>query len=177
MKNLAAVVLRLCWLAIAKAAVASELDGELRVYPSGSILSTAVDLPIDAHDWIALSIAYEFAERGSHGKHQDENGGGLGFGASYEHDFARYRRGWFVGGRFEIFQLGLDWSDPGRSGRSDVTVLQPTLRAGYGWRFDEGKYGLQLALSLGDEINVRTRCEDVGDGAILLGGAAFTFQP
>lgn len=175
MKNLrlGLVVLGLC--IVTRPVAAAGLGGEFRLYPSGAIASASVELPIGARDQVSPSLSYEFAERGNNGEHDEEHGGGVGIGAGVDHYFAARGGGWFVGGRLEVFFLDIDWSDPGRSGSSKVRVLQPTVSGGYGWRLSN-RYALQCALSLGDEINIRTRGEKVGDGAILLAGVAFSFR-
>ena len=165
---------------VATPAAAADFGAEFRLYPSGQILTGKVDFPLDGGLWLSGSAGYDFADRGDHGEHRDERGGGGGVGATLDWYFDKARgrqRGWFVGLRSELYFLDIDWRDPGRSGRSDVTVFQPTARGGYGWEFDSGHYGLQLAADLGAEINLRTRGEKVGEGAILLGGVAFTFRP
>lgn len=159
---------------------AADFGGEFRLYPSGEILTGKVDFPLDHGLWLSASAGYDFAQRGDNGEHDDEKGGGGGIGATLDWylDKARgHQRGWFVGARTELYFLSIDWRDPGRSGSSDITVFQPTARGGYAWEFQGGRYGLQLAGSLGAEINVHTRGEDVGEGAIALAGIAFTFRP
>jgi hypothetical protein len=161
-------------------AAALDFGGEVRRYPSGVIVGGKFDVPLDAGLWLSGSASYDFADRGNNGEHQDESGGGGGIGATLDWYLDQQRglqEGWFVGVRTEVFFLNIDWNDPGRSGSTDVTVFQPTARGGYAWAFDHGHYGLQLGASLGAEINVKTNGEKVGEGAILLGGAAFTFQP
>lgn len=66
----------------------------------------------------------------------------------------------------------LGGSNPLRRGRTDLIVWQPTARVGYAWRFANGRTRIEAAMSLGGEINVRTRGERVGQGLIVLGGIA-----
>ena len=150
---------------------------EFRGYPSGEIISGFLGTELGNDYYGSASISYNFAQRGNNGKHDDENGGGVGGGVTVDKYFRAHQLGWFVGGRAELFGLSIDYRNPGVSGTSDILVFQPTARAGYAWAFDNGRYGLQLGLSLGAEINVHTKGEKVGDGAIVLGGVAFTFRP
>lgn len=151
--------------------------GEIRGYPSGAILSAGLGRGFGDNYYASAHGAYNFVDRGSNGEFQNEDGGGFGFGATVDKFFQPGQTGWFVGGRAELFFLEIDYRDPGVSGSSDITVFQPTARAGYGWQFAGGKYGLVAALSLGAEINVATDGPEVGEGAIVLGGLAFTFKP
>lgn len=106
------------------------------------------------------------------GKHQNESGDGYGIGIEARRFHATTRSAWFSGARVELFKLDIDWKDPGhRSGNTDITVLQPTGRLGY--RF--AKAGLELSGNLGAEINLRTKGEQVGEGAIVLAGLAYRF--
>lgn len=151
--------------------------GEFRGFPSGEIISGGIGTALSNNYYASAHVAYEFAQRGNNGEHDDENGGGIGGGVTLDKYFRRGQVGWFVGGRAEVLFLNIDFKNPGVRGSSDTTVFQPTARAGYAWAFDHGRYGLQLGLSLGAEINVHTRGEKVGDGAIVLGGVAFSFRP
>ncbi len=152
-------------------------NGEIRGYPSGAILSAGLGSGFGDHYYAAAHAAYNFVDRGSNGKFDNEDGGGFGFGITLDKFFQPAQTGWFVGGRAELFFLNIDYRDPGVSGSSDITVFQPTARGGYGWQFAGGQYGLVAALSLGAEINVSTDGRKVGEGAIVLGGLAFTFKP
>lgn len=141
---------------------------EWRAYPAGSIVN--LDQPVATHagwQW-SLLAGYDFARRGDAGRHQDEFGGGPGVGVA-----ARYpgrAATWFWGGRLELFQLYIDWRDPGgRTGNSEVTVLQPSLQLGY--RIPAvTAVDLSIAAHVGVEVNLETRGEPVGEGAIGLLG-------
>lgn len=152
-------------------------SGEVRGYPSGAIVSGGLGRSFGDHWYGSAHAAYNVVERGDNGRFDNEEGGGFGFGATVDKYFQLGQNGWFVGGRAELFFLDIDYRDPGRNGSSDVTVFQPTARAGYGWNFAGGHYGLTAALSLGAEINVATAGAAVGEGAVVLGGLAFTFRP
>ena len=151
--------------------------GEVRGYPSGAILSAGLGRGFCDHRYASAHAAYNVVDRGSNGEFQNEEGGGFGGGITVDKYFQPGQNGWFVGGRAELFFLDIDYRDPGVRGSSDTTTFQPTARGGYGWSFAGGQYGLTAALSLGAEINVHTRGAEVGEGAIVLGGLAFTFKP
>ncbi len=152
-------------------------SGEVRAYPSGVIVSAALGKSFSDNWYGALHGAYNFVDRGDNGEFDNEDGGGFGIGGTVDKYFQPGQNGWFLGARAELFFLEIDYRDPGIRGTSDITVFQPTARAGYGWTFGGGHYGLTAALSLGAEINVDTRGAEVGEGAIVLGGLAFTFKP
>ena len=83
-----------------------------------------------------------------------------------------------IGARTDLWFLDIDWSDAGgtRVGMTEVTVLQPTARAGYAWLLSGDRLRLNATLALGAEINIQTRGEDVGEGVILLGGFGLSYR-
>lgn len=164
------------WLALiatlcaAPLAQAVEGTAELRLYPAGGIASVGALWPQGSQNEVGISVLYNRAERGDAGRHDEESGDGFGLGIEARRFTASHRKAWFYGARVELFQLDIDWRDTGRGqGQSDITVLQPTLRGGY--RFAGS--GLELAASLGAEINLETEGERVGEGAIGLLGIAY----
>ena len=83
---------------------------------------------------------------------------------------------WFLGVRNDFWFNSLDWRDqigqPNEvNGSTNITVVQPTLEGGLGFSLGE-KWGIFPSISFGYEINVVTRGEEVGQGAILLLGVS-----
>lgn len=157
-------------------APAAEPSVELRAYPAGAIVSAGLHWPIDARSEWGASLLYNRAERGDAGEHEDESGDGFGVGVEARRFHGAARSGWFYGLRAELFQLDIDWRDPGTTGSSEITVLQPTARLGYRLAPLSSSLSLELAASLGAEINLETDGEEVGEGAIGLVGVALRFQ-
>jgi hypothetical protein len=151
---------------------------ELQAYPAGLIGGLRVDLGVPRGFLLYLTGAYNFTDRRDLGEHDQEEGGGYGAGAGAEKWFRRGNRGWYLGARTEVWQLRIDWQDrnPPRSGRTRVTVVQPTVRAGHAWLMDDGRIRFQAGLAVGAEVNARTRGEAVGEGAILLGTVSLTLR-
>ena len=56
------------------------------------------------------------------------------------------------------------------SGNTDIIVIQPTLEVGYLFLPFDSNLHISPTVSFGYEVNVRTRGEPVGEGAILLLG-------
>ena len=141
---------------------------ELRLYPVGQIVSAGLILPLDARTEWGATVLYNRARRGDDGRRADESGDGFGIGVELSRFWRREPKGWFYSVRAELLRLDIDWRDPGRAGDSTITVLQPTLRLGY--RTNPFFQGLRasVAANAGAEINVATRGEKVGEGAIGL---------
>ena len=149
--------------------------GELRVYPSGLILGAGWRQPLGLRDEGQVTLLYNRARRGSNGRHEDERGDGAGIGLAWEHYFRDGRLGWSMHGSADLSALRIDYRDGATTGRSDITVLQPAIGAGYTFASGDDRWRWKLGASVGAEINVRTRGSKVGDGAILLIG--FSVSP
>ena len=133
----AGLLLALC----AASAVAAEAGGpvgELRVYPSGLILGAGWRQPLGLHDEGQATLLYHRARRGANGRHEDERGNGAGIGLAWEHFFRGGRLGWSVEGRADLSALRIDYRDGASTGRSDISVLRPTIGAGYSFASEDG---------------------------------------
>lgn len=148
--------------------LAATPTAELRIYPTGQIISAGLSWPLDAQTEWGTSVLYNRARRGDAGRHENESGEGFGLGLEWSRFFKPAPRGWFYGARAELLRLDIDWRDPGRAGDSSVTVVQPTLRLGYRTRPFFRNLSATVAANAGAEINVTTRGEPVGEGAIGL---------
>ncbi len=151
---------------------------DAQAYPAGAILALHVAAPLSDHDLAFVRAGYNATDRQNFGKHDEEQGGGPGMGLGYRHYFSQHFTGWFAGARVDLWALEIDWKDQNggapRQGSSDVLVFQPTLEVGYGFALGQSGWRLDLTFSLGAEINLATEGEQVGEGAILLGGAALS---
>jgi hypothetical protein len=144
---------------------------ELQVYPAGVILSLKAVLEVNDTNGLELMAGYNRTNRRGWGIHASERGGGPGLSAAWRTETGS----WYAGVRADLWRLDIDWRQPDPanlrgSGTSTVFVLQPTFRAGYSLPFRG--HDLDIGAALGREINVRTRGEPVGEGAILLFGVA-----
>lgn len=154
-------------------AQAGTLGPELRAYPAGLIPGLRGEVSLGETDLILLHAGYNATDRHDWGEHAEESGGGGGLGLGWLHRLGSASGGWVLGARVDYWQLEIDWEDPGRSGRSDVDVLQPAAVGAY--RRVSGRWQLEASLSIGREINLSTDGEDVGEGWILLAGLGALF--
>ena len=60
-------------------------------------------------------------------------------------------------------------------GNTDITVLQPTVAAGYDFLLKGEKIKLGVFVAAGYEVNIVTSGEEVGEGGISIIGASFAF--
>ena len=156
---------------------ADRVGAEVQAYPAGLITAAHVERPVDEHVVVTGRFGWNETDRRDWGEHDAEEGGGGGGGLGFRRFWADDFHGWFFGARFDVWWLEIDWRDRRggvpETGTTDVVVVQPTAELGYGFDVGNG-WRLDVSLSLGAEINVDTDGEDVGEGAILLGGITLT---
>ncbi|QDV07324.1 hypothetical protein Poly30_28470 [Planctomycetes bacterium Poly30] len=166
-------------LALSACASTSEPTGplqtgvEIQAYPAGIIPALHFRKTVSDRDVITARLGTNITDRRDWGEHDDESGsgfgGGLGWRRSLNHPSPLTESGFHYGARLDLWNLNIDWKDPGRSGSTDILVLQPSAEFGYGWTHPSlGRF--ETTLGLGVEINVDTDGEDVGEGPILLFG-------
>lgn len=136
---------------------------DLQAYPAGGQALAVWAQPFSpTQRWLAYA-GVNVARRWSWGRHDDERGWGPGLGLGW---LWQAPVGWLLGARVEAWDLQIDWRDASRQGSTRSVVLQPSVELG--WRFPQQRWGAcETALSLGQEINVSTDGEEVGQGPIL----------
>lgn len=161
----------------AQAQATEHIGLELQVYPAGVILGIRGGLIFDRHQELNLRLGYNIARRGDFGEHDNEEGGGPGFSVGYRYHFKDNLEDLFIGARTDIWFLDIDWRDdqPLRTGSTDITIIQPTLETGYDL-LKRSDWTLAPTVSFGYEFNIKTEGEEVGEGAILLGGVNATYS-
>ena len=150
----------------------------LQAYPAGIIVAGRASFPIRSRSTLTVYGGYNLTDRQDFGEHDNEEGGGPGFGVAW-HRYLRARyQGLRFGLRTDLWFLEIDWDDDAgpRSGTTDITVLQPTGQVGYSRTVSQGRLLLEATVSLGLEINIDTQGEPVGEGAILLGGISIAYR-
>lgn len=122
-----------------------------------------------------LRLGYNLARIQDFGKHDNEEGGGLGINVGYRHYLKEDRKGWFYEGKTSVWFMNIDWRDdiPLRTGSTYITVLQPTAVVGYAFKLSES-FSLNTYAGFGYEINIISSGEDVGEGGISLLGFSLT---
>ncbi len=145
---------------------------ELRAYPAGLIPTVRGEWSLAPRTALLVSVGYNATNRRSWGEHDHERGGGPGIGLGLDYTRRHDRLGWRFGVRADLWTLGIHWrEDGGSSGTTRVWVFQPTARVAHAWPIGGG-WAIEGSSALGAELNIRTRGEAVGHGAILLLGVA-----
>ena len=151
-----------------------DISFELQVYPTGVIPGVRFELALDDRQAVHLRLGIQEIDHRDEGVQDDEQGEGAGFTLGYK----RYLRPGLTGLAFsfrtDVWFNSLDWRNnigtpEETSGRTNVTVLQPTVELS--WHRSLGsKYFVTPSAAAGFEINVDTDGEDVGEGFIFLVG-------
>ena len=147
---------------------------ECQVYPTGIIPSINYTMPVGQAGSLEFRVGYNIVDHRDLGVQDDEKGGGFGGSVGYAHPIWK---GFRLGVRADVWFNSIDWKmNPGTimevGGTSEVTVFQPTATLDY--PIPLGSWFLTPRIAFGAEINVQTKGEEVGQGAILLGGIGFS---
>jgi len=147
---------------------------ETQMYPAGLMINARADWPLNKKGLLVAKIGYNIAERQDFGEHDQEDGGGLGLAMGYKYYFKEGFKGLYTEARLSAWFLDIDWrnNSPAAAGNTDITVLQPTLAAGYDFLLKGDKVKLGLFAAVGYEINIVTSGEEVGQGGISIIGAS-----
>ena len=150
----------------------------VQAYPAGVILNGHFAYFYKPNKTIGIYVGYNLTNRRDWGEHDDEQGGGAGAGIAWRHYFKEKDvSGFHAGIRTDIWFLTIDWEqDTGQQGETEVSVLQPTAQVGYSFFPPDRRLAFEVNASLGAEINVLTRGDDVGQGAIFLIGFSMGYQ-
>ncbi|MEZ5038940.1 MAG: DUF3575 domain-containing protein [Saprospiraceae bacterium] len=150
---------------------------EFQAYPTGLIPGLRLEKGFAEQHAVHLRLGYNWLRHQGYGVHEDERGGGLGFTLGYKYYFKEGFERWFLGVKNDIWWNEVDWKDQlgtanEISGTSNITVVQPTLEAGFTLMAGEN-WTFSPSLAFGYEVNVKTKGAPTGEGPIVLLG--FTF--
>lgn len=153
------------------------IGSELQVYPAGIIPGFQFEYYFSEHHSGHVRLGANIANRRDWGKHDDERGEGFGGTIGY-----RYRGHWrgstfSAGLRTDIWDMQIRWQNTTitmgqqstNKGETSILVIQPTLEVGW-WKVLSERWTMGICISNGYEINVKTKGDPVGEGAITLLG-------
>jgi hypothetical protein len=143
----------------------------VELYPAGVIVTARYSRDMPNNSRLLMHLGLNATDRRNWGEHAHEEGSGLGAGIANHWYFRDSRLGPWVGLRLDVWALHIRWQDVGARGKTNVTVLQPTVRAG--WTAPAFNSQVDFSVSFGAEFNVKTTGESVGNGLIGLLGIAF----
>jgi hypothetical protein len=153
---------------------------ETQWYPAGYQLMLAGEYGFTEAHAIEAKLGYNLARRQDFSPYNDlENGGGFGATLGYRYYFGDSNNGLYLGARTDLWALTIDWEDAAQipnAGTTDIIVLQPTAEIGYLYTFEASPIAVGVNAAAGYEINVVTKGEAVGEGAIGLLGVRFRYR-
>lgn len=146
---------------------------EFQAYPTGLIPGIRLERVFAAKKAVHLRLGYQLIDHRDQGKHDDETGTGYGFTLGYKQYLKEGLEGLHLGVRNDLWFNEIDWKQDvdgvTTQGTSNITVVQPTAEAGYSWQLGSD-WLFTTSLAFGFEVNVHTKGEATGEGAILLVG-------
>jgi len=150
----------------------------VQAYPAGVILNGHFAYFYKPNQTVGIYLGYNLTNRRDWGEHDDERGGGAGAGVAWRYYFKEKDiSGFHAGIRTDMWFLTIDWEeDSGEEGETEISVLQPTAQVGYSFFPPDRRLAFEVNASLGAEINVLTRGQSVGEGAIFLVGFTMGYQ-
>jgi len=151
---------------------------EGQVYPAGQMYGLRGEYYLSPKSELNLRVGYNSAFRKDFsGLNDNEQGGGWGFTPGYRYNFASgYLKNFFVGARCDFWWLSIDWRDADNTpttGNTQITVVQPTIDLGYRLHLSKSLKAT-FSVAFGQEINVVTKGDEVGQGGISLIGATLS---
>ncbi len=160
---------------------------ESQAYPAGFINSFRIDYALSDQIQLFARGGMNVTDRRNWGVKDNEEGTGSGFGVGVEVSNSHIKNLslilrsdlWFMDIEWTNFETICPFAPPcfenRFDGESKVTVLQPTLGVGYQIPLF-GSFFIKPSVNVGYEINIYTQGEDVGEGAILLGGIQVGYE-
>ena len=177
-KGFLVLLLTFCSIILVNAQIGTGI--EIQWYPAGYQFMVTGEYGISDNHAIQAKVGYNLARRKDFSPYNDlENGGGLGATLGYRYYFGERNSGLYLGVRADIWALTIDWEDADQtpnSGTTDITVFQPTGEVGYMYAFEESPLAIGINAGAGYEINVVTKGEAVGEGAIGLLGIRMRYR-
>ena len=159
----------------------TEIGPRIEAYPAGVISNLQVSIFSGEKSAWNIKAGYNLTDRKDFGEFDNEEGGGLGFGGDYRYYFKSGNKGFYAEAGVELWFMKIDWlsrSDdiaiPDITGQTDITVLQPTIGVGYQLRSQNNNWAATLGLTVGREVNIKTKGESVGQGGITIGTISIT---
>ena len=146
---------------------------EVQGYPTGLIAGITTEYELSYSLLGHVRAGYNLVRHRDLGKHDDERGGGFGGTLGLRYYIQEMYSSWFVEARSDLWFNKITWKDRigqinQTTGKSEVTVLQPTLLGGY--TFELGPVKFSPTVAFGYEINIKTKGQETGQGPILLIG-------
>jgi hypothetical protein len=159
-----------------KAAAVSKFQTgvEVQWYPAGWLIGPVANYFISPKHILNFRAAINIADRHNwSGLNDDERGTGYGGSVGYRYLFTPAKNSFLIGTRVDLFNTKIKWKNnigtaQQTSGTTTTLVLQPSVELGYRIKLKNQKWNILFAGGIGEEINVRTKGRDVGQGSMWL---------
>ena len=151
------------------------LGFEGQVYPTGYLLGLRAEVSLANKSALELRVGTNIFDHQDFGVQDEEEGEGYGFTLGYRYYFSPEKTKWFAGVRADFWWNDVRWKNDTEAEVSEIFVVQPTAIAGYVWRLGD-HFQITPTASFGFEVNMITKGEPTGQGAILLGGINLDYK-
>jgi hypothetical protein len=159
-----------------KAAAVSKFQTgvEVQWYPAGWLIGPVANYFISPKNILNFRAAINIADRHNwSGLNDDERGTGYGGSVGYRYLFTPAKNSFLIGARVDLFNTKIKWKNnigtaQQTSGTTTTLVLQPSAELGYRIKLTNIRWNILFAGGIGEEINIRTKGRDVGQGGMWL---------
>ncbi|HEX9509491.1 MAG TPA: hypothetical protein VF939_03345 [Puia sp.] len=151
-----------------------QAGAEVQWYPAGWLIGPVANYLITPKHIINFRAAVNIINRHNwSGLNDDERGTGYGGSVGYRFLLNPSKSTLFLGARVDLFNTRIKWKNdigtPQQSSGSTATiVLQPSVESGYWIKLKKSKWNLLFAGGIGEEINIKTKGKEVGQGGLWL---------
>jgi hypothetical protein len=151
-----------------------QVGAEVQWYPAGWLIGPVANYFISPKHILNFRAAINIADRHNwSGLNDDERGTGYGGSVGYRYLFTPAKNSFLIGARVDLFNTKIKWKNnigtaQQTSGTTTTLVLQPSVELGYRIKLKNQKWNILFAGGIGEEINVRTKGRDVGQGGMWL---------
>lgn len=151
-----------------------QVGAEIQWYPAGWLIGPVTNYFISPKHILNFRAAINIADRHNwSGLNDDERGTGYGGSVGYRYLFTPAKNSFLIGARVDLFNTKIKWKNnigttQQISGTTTTLVLQPSGEFGYRIKLKNRKWNILFAGGIGEEINIRTKGRDVGQGGMWL---------
>jgi len=135
-----------------------EFGAEYNYYTGGNILNFHIAFNSKLHHSIIVRVGYNAVNEQHTSSFTNEEGGGLSAGLGYRYFFAYRSHLFFIGAKFDYWNLDISWNDTYSGGRYKVSSVFTGAETGYKFLINDRFFitpsvGLGVVNAIGSNTN------------------------
>ena len=141
----------------------TDVGAEFQLDPDGAAYNLQFAFNAKIHHSFLLRAGYKTANPVRTRLHDSEEGHGWGGSAGYRYYLNVLPRRFYIGARVELWKMNIHWSIPVTESTTKLTILQPSLEAGYTFLIND-LFFITPYLAGGPQVNLKTEGAKVNYG-------------